>query len=265
MSLTTQQRKERDGKLTASRVACLMQGDEAKILNLWREMVGDPAYVEDDLSDIWAVQLGSLTESLNLEWYIRRTGRPLTRQGEVCLHPAVEWAACTLDAFDAQLDAVVEAKHVGGFEPREKVIERYQPQLHWQMYVTGTCVAAISIIEGAREPVITMVSIDVEYMDELERRAFAFMRCVDSLTPPVASPQMERAPQEQWRTVDLTGNNEWASYAGDWLENRDAQKTFAAAEKAIKGMIEPDVGVAHGHGINVKRSSNGALRIGAAK
>ena len=52
----------RDGKLTASAVACLMSGDADKILNLWRELTGDPSYVPEDLSDIWAVQLGSHTE-----------------------------------------------------------------------------------------------------------------------------------------------------------------------------------------------------------
>lgn len=99
MALTAAQLTAREGKLTASRVACLMTGDEAKILDLWREMVGDPAHVPEDLNGVWAVRLGELTEPLNLEWYERRTGKPVTRRGEVVVHPIVTWAACTLDGW----------------------------------------------------------------------------------------------------------------------------------------------------------------------
>ena len=38
-----------------------MTGDEHKILNLWREMVGDPEYTPIDLSDYWPAVLGSFT------------------------------------------------------------------------------------------------------------------------------------------------------------------------------------------------------------
>ena len=85
--LTAEQLKARDGKLTASRVACLMTGDAEKIMNLWREMVGDPSFVADDLSGVWPVQLGSATEMLNLDWYTRRTGRqsaPHSPRGSYC-------------------------------------------------------------------------------------------------------------------------------------------------------------------------------------
>lgn len=128
--LTEAQLRARDGRLTASRVAALMTGDEAKILDLWREMVGDPAWTPEDLSGVWPVQLGIATEALNLEWYARKHG-PLTRQGEVVIHPTADWAVCTLDGFDAALPGPVECKHVGGREPLERVLERYQPQLHW--------------------------------------------------------------------------------------------------------------------------------------
>src|SRR5690606_3259307 len=177
----------RDGKLTASAVACLMTGDADKILNLWRELTGDPSYVPDDLSDIWAVQLGSHTEPLNLDWYERRTGKTLSRRGDVVVHPKREWAACTLDAWDDALACPVECKHVGGFEKTPVVLERYAPQAHWQMIVTGAKQCVFSIIEGAREPIIETVSLDADYAAELWRRAEQFMECVFNLTPPVVA------------------------------------------------------------------------------
>src|SRR5690606_21636023 len=74
MSLTAAQLQARGGKLTASRVAVLMRGDERALYGLWREMTGDPSYVPEDLSGVWPVQLGAVTEALNLSWYARITG-----------------------------------------------------------------------------------------------------------------------------------------------------------------------------------------------
>ena len=90
MALTEAQKLARAGKLTASRVACLMTGDKAKIMAVWRELCGDPTYQEENLDDVWAVQLGSLTESLNLDWYEKIKNKTLTRRGEVIVSPQYE-------------------------------------------------------------------------------------------------------------------------------------------------------------------------------
>lgn len=258
--LNAAQMKARDGKLTASRVACLMTGDNDKILNLWRELVGDPAYVEEDLLDVWAVQLGSCTEALNLEWYERRTGRDLSRHGEVVTRTGFDWATCTLDAFDAQMRAPVEAKHVGGFEKHEAVIARYMPQMHWQMLCTETNLCLLSVIEGAREPVIDQVQLDGAYASELWDRAFRFMQCVWNLTPPVEMAPVA-APVKAEKSYDLTGNNEWAAEAVTWVTTRQAAKDNAAADKAIKAMVPADAAKCAGHGIAVSRNRAGSLSI----
>lgn len=258
--LSPDQLKARDGKLTASRVACLMTGDAEKIMNLWREMVGDPAYIEEDLSDVWAVQLGSHTEVFNLDWYEKRTGRSLTLRGDVIVHPNYPWAAATLDGFDTAHNAPVECKHVGGFEKTETVIQRYYPQATWQMFVTRTRRCVFSIIEGAREPIIETVDLSDEYLAELFDRAEQFMECVRDMTPPVVLAPVA-APVKAEKTYDMTGNNEWASNAVTWMTTRQARKDNEAADKAIKSLIAADAIKCHGHGIAVSRSKAGSLSI----
>lgn len=262
--LSPTQLAARDGKLTASRVACLMTGDEAKILNLWRELVGDPAFEPEDLSGVWAVQLGSHTEVLNLDWYERRTGRVLQRRGDVAVMATAPWAACTLDGWDDEIGAPVECKHVGGFEKTSTIIERYSPQAHWQMVVTGARQCIFSIIEGAREPVVEVVSFDEDYAAELWSRAVQFMECVWSLTPPVVLPPVA-APIKPEKTYDMTGNNQWASNAFQWAETRQAYKDNEAATKALKGLIPPDAVKCLGHGIIASRSKAGAITIKATE
>jgi predicted phage-related endonuclease len=258
--LSPDQIKLRDGKLTASRVACLMTGDAEKVMNLWRELVGDPAFVAEDLSAVWPVQLGAHTEVLNLDWYERRTGKPLSKRGDVMVHAQHDWAAATLDGWDDDLSAPVECKHVGGFEKTAAILERYAPQAHWQMIVTGARQCVFSIIEGAREPVIEIVERDDWYASVLWERAEQFMECVRSLTPPVVQAPVA-APVKAEKTYDMTGNNQWASEAVTWITTRQAAKDNAAADKALKAMIPADAIKCLGHGITASRSKAGAISI----
>lgn len=262
--LSPDQVRQRDGKLTASCVACLMTGDADKMMNLWREMVGDPAFVPEDLSGVWAVQLGSHTEVLNLDWYERRTGKPLSRRGDVVVHPNFDWAAATLDAWDDDLRAPVECKHVGGFEKTAAILDRYAPQAHWQMMVTGAERCVFSIIEGAREPVIEIMSMDRDYAAELLVRAKAFMLCVQTLTPPVAIAPVA-PPARPEKTYDMTGQNKWAAEAVTWVTTKQAAKDNAAATAELKALVPADAIRAHGHGISIVRNKAGSLSIRATE
>jgi predicted phage-related endonuclease len=237
-----------------------MTGDPEKLMNLWRQMTGDPSYEEEDLSGIWAVALGSHTEPLQLDWYERRTGKPLSRRGDVIVHPLHDWAACTLDAWDNDLMCPVETKHCGGFEKTEAILARYAPQAHWQMIVTGADKCIFSIIEGAREPIIETVPWNDEYAKELWSRAEQFMECVSSLTPPVVLPPVV-APAKPEKTYDLTGNNSWAADAIGWITTKDAADAFGKHAKAIKEMVPADAIKCRGHGIEVSRNKAGSLSI----
>jgi hypothetical protein len=123
--LSAEQIKTRRGKLTGSRIACLMKGDAKAIHELWLEMTDDPSFVPEDLSRVWPVRLGECTEQLNCDWYQLKNNSALTRRGEVVVHHKFPWAAVTLDAWIEVLNCPLEAKHVGGREPLEVIIERY--------------------------------------------------------------------------------------------------------------------------------------------
>lgn len=229
-----------------------MTGDENKQLNLWRRLVGDPEYVPDDLSGIWPVALGSVTENLNLDWYERKTGGAVARRGEVVVSPKADWAACTLDGWDDLAACPIECKHVGGREPLAKVIARYQPQFHWQMLVTQSNCVMASVIEGANEPIITKIDYVLEYANELWSRAEKFMWHVTSLTPPVTIAPVA-PPAKATVTYDFTGKNEWADHAATWLETVDAKKKAESAEAGLKALVPADAQVAFGHGVEITR------------
>jgi len=262
--LTDAQKVAREGKLTASRIGALVSGDKQKVLDLWKEMIGDQGYVEPDLSDVWPVQLGIATEDLNLRWYSKKTGNSLSKKGDVIVHPDYDWAAATLDAYDDILQCPVEAKCVGGWEKTDTVIQRYMPQLQWQCEVMQSKQCAISIIAGAAEPYVEYVNYDKDYADELMARAHRFMNHVWMMTEPVViEPAPVYVPFEHMRELNLTTNNAYAEAADDWLLNKGAAAKFTKAADDIKGMVPADVKRIFGRGLQAKRSKNGSIRITA--
>lgn len=260
--LTKKQIKARKGKLTASRVACLMTGDKDEIYNLWREMVGDPDYIVEDLSGVWPVQFGIATEPINLDWYGRIWG-PVSRQGEVVVGDP-DWLACTLDGWDDSRSIPIECKTCGDWQDIDVIVARYLPQVTWQMLCTKTHKAALSVILGGREPRVEFIDIDHQYAGELFKRASVFMDCVRNLREPVGFPKLE-PPAPATVVYDMTGNNTWADHAANWLQHKAGHLLYEMANRDLKGLVPSDAGRCHGHGIEIKRAKSGALTVRAAK
>jgi len=256
--LNAAQIARRAGKLTASRIACLMTGDADKIHRLWREMIGEE--LPEDLSHIWAVRLGEITEQLQCDWYEERQRQDITRRGEVCVHPDIEWAACTLDGWIDALKCPLEAKHVGGREPLEVVIDRYQPQMQWTMFVTNAQQCALTIIVGAAPPVVEFIDRADDYIDEMIRRGDQFMQCVASRTPPVDLPAVP-SPVDAKAVYDMTASNEWCSYAVEWLTTRDAAGINEDSSKLLKSLVPADAKKAYGAGVSITRNRAGNLSL----
>lgn len=255
--LTPAQIEARRGKLTASRVACLMTGDAIAIMRLYREMIGEE--LPEDLSAVWPVRLGEATEQLNLDWY-EMSGSPLTRRGEVVTHRLYPWAAATLDGWDETLGCPVETKHVGGREPLEVIIDRYQPQMQWQMECTGATQCALSVVMGANAPVVEYVERDAAYAGEMLNRGRQFMACVEKRREPVVLDPVP-VPVDATKIYDMTGNNAWALHAGQWIETREAASRNKDAEKILKAAVPDDAKKCHGHAIQITRDRAGRLSL----
>ena len=175
--------------------ARLMSGDAAKINSLWLEKTGQE--MPEDLSDVWPVQLGTVTEQLNLDWYERRQRQAISRRGDVVEHYAYDWACCTLDGWIDDMQCPIECKHVGGREPWEVIEERYQPQLQWQMEVTGANQCALSVIMGVSEPIVEFIKRDIAYATQLTRSRQAVYRARPQQDAAGRSARRARADRRQ--------------------------------------------------------------------
>jgi hypothetical protein len=257
--LGAEDRKMRLCGLGGSDANVLMSGDGERILRLWQ--LKRQEIPEEDLSDRLQVALGSWTEPFNRMWYEKLTGQAVIDAGRSTSCKRHPWRRCLLDGIVEETNAVFEAKHTGAFVKLEEVLERYMPQLQHNMAVAECGTAVLSGIFGNHKYEMFEVAADWLYQLELLEAEAGFWDCVQSGTVPVAPPVPLPPKPIGVREVCLEGNNSWASAAVDWLEHRDAAKRHAAACGTIKGLVEPDVARAFGHGIEARRSKSGALSI----
>ncbi len=210
------------------------------------------------------MQLGIVTETLNLNWYAHSVERPVTRRGQVCVSERFPILACTLDGFDEGLRGPVQAKHCNPF--RKDAREAYTPQVMHEMIVTKTEKAILSIIYGTNEPVYELVEFDEMFADDYVRKCQEFWQFVlDDKEPPGAPALAPPEGPKLMRRMDMSGSNAWAANAADWLQTKKAAATFEAAAKELKGLVEPDVSEAFGAGLVAKRNKAGALSIKESK
>src|SRR5437016_7236000 len=75
----------------------IMGSDEGALLRLWREKRGEVE--REDLSGNLIVQLDTVTEHLNRQWYERQSGQVVTDVQRRVQHPVIRWMAATLDGM----------------------------------------------------------------------------------------------------------------------------------------------------------------------
>lgn len=257
--LNAEQIAARKGKLTGSRIAALMKGDAKEIHNLWLELTGQE-FEHEDLSRVWPVQLGACTEVLNLDWYQLKNNTAVSRRGEVVVHPEYDWAAVTLDGWLDDLNCPIEAKHVGGREPLEVIIERYWPQMGWLMECTGASQCALSVIMGASEPIVEFIERDDNYIAEMIASGEQFMQHVANKTPPVVLDAVP-APIDASKVYDMSEDNVWGDQAMAWLDTRFAASENKEAEKILKSRVPEDAKKCMGHGVRITRDRAGRLSL----
>lgn len=231
----------------------IMSGDREKILDLWRVKTGGEP---EDLSDVFAVQLGTVTEDFNLSWFEKKTGITLDRGVSRANNAYSVPLTATLDGEG--IGCIVEAKHVSHRFGLAATLAKYQAQLHHNMICARVTKAYLSVISGNEYDYVE-VDYDLEYAGKLIEAEREFWECVTLKIPP--SEIAIVTPPEATRTVDMTGNNEWADLAHEWWTTKDHADRFEKADKAIKKLIPADVRSASGHGIKVTRDKRGYLRV----
>lgn len=243
----------------------ILGGNEEEILRLWREKRGEIPH--QDLSDDLAVMMGCYTEPFNIAWFTKRTGLEVGVPRRLA-HPEIPYMRANLDGWVHEEDVPIEAKHVGGFQKWSEVLAQYMPQLTHIMIVSQRDHIYLSALIGNSDWRCERIAYDPFFGEALLEAEKNFWDCVQSGNAPCAIRAEPPPPGEITREVDMTKDmraNEWAYYAVDWLNSKEAVAKFDKAARALKGMVDSDVKTAAGYGIVIERDRRGALRIKAAQ
>ena len=260
-SLTATQRDER--KIGGSDAAVIVNGKhfDKTLYELWLEKTGlaEP----EDLTWKLPVQMGVATEALNRRWFEKETGNTVEISEETLVHPEFSYITANLDGI-VRPNMVFEAKHSSPFN-KANPVETYYPQCQHYLAVTGFDAVALSIFRGTSEWKLYEVERNDSYIAELIEKESAFWWCVTEDIEPDGAPTSMDAPVIlPTKTVDMTGSNEWASNAVAWLENFEGNQKFTKAKSELKKLVDEDVALAKGHGVQAERKS-GKIYIKAEK
>lgn len=253
---------DRKAFINASEAPTIVAGDPAAVMRLWEEKTGRAE--PEDLSGVLPVQLGSYTEAFNLHWFERVSGLKVTGRQDVLKDGFLRATIDGKTEYQGE-PCVVEAKHIGAFSKVDDAVQQYMPQIHVQMHLAECRQAILSILHGTQNYEWVHVEFDDAYWSAVLARLNDFHTCVAFDQPPHNTAPLEAPKPTTFKPYDMTGHNEWASHAADWLATKAAADTFKAAEKHIKALVPEDASEVTGHAIIVKRSKAGALSIKGAK
>ena len=257
--MTPERRAERMTRIGGSDVGKITSG---LWLELFLEKTGRSE--PEDLTWVLPVQIGVVTEELNLRFFEHATGHQVFGRGEVYIYPGRQYIGVTIDGLTMieGKPAVVECKHVNAFSKIEEIERRYYGQCAHSMLCTGASVAFLSVIIGTQRHEIIEIHRSEDYLAQLLELETAFWSYVErDEPPPQQEPLVTPARPDALRIVDMTGNNLWASLAGDWLASLAQAQVCERAARALRRLVEPDVAEATGAGISIKRSRDGKLLL----
>jgi hypothetical protein len=139
--------------------------------------------------------------------------------------------------------------NVGGHEPIETIVDRYQSQMQWLMECTTADQCGLSVIFGASVPVVEYIERDAGYAAEMVIRGRLFMECVRQRREPVQLPPPPPPPVVVSKNYSMDGSNKWADAAVTWLTTKVAASDHAAAERTLKELVPPDEKACTGYSV----------------
>lgn len=248
---------DRQGFIGGSDCVKIMEGDWLK---LWQVKTG--RVKDEDLSDNIAVQLGSFTESFNLNWFEKQRNCVLSHhQYEVFTDIGHVPAKGMVDAmWDG---AVVEAKHTGSHNNMESITERYMPQIQLYCHLTNADGAYLSVIFGNSRWESAYVRYNQEYFNSMWAVVSDFwdyvLRDEEPVGIDVQPLSIDKIEVDEMVRRDASGDNEFVSNAHDYILHKAAATAFENAKKNLKQMVADNEREVYCDQLTIKRSKNGSL------
>lgn len=150
---------ERKGFIGGSDAVKIMRGDW---LDLWKIKTG--RVEPDNLDHVLPVQLGILTEDLNLSWFEREEQMTVSNK-QLKIKKDLDGVPITgtLDGM-VYSKSIIEAKHTNAFSNMKKVSDYYKAQVQLYMWLAEADNCYLSVIFGNHKWDWSIIAYDDGYM-----------------------------------------------------------------------------------------------------
>lgn len=275
--------EERRNTIGGSDINIIAGGDAAMVNKLYEEKVTG---IREDLSMVWPIIMGHITEDANTEWTECKQGIEIVDRQRVIRGVKHPFMRCTLDGAVRKYRnraAVFDAKFTLGRPLRgeewsdviPRLIAKYTPQLHWNGYLLQEAdgkkvdYGLLSILRAGNEPSFHEIKLDHAYTEHLIGLAQYFMGCIELGTPPEEIAAHEPpTPVEERVPVDMTETSHdphWKEWAGIWTQTVGAADSCKKAEAELKKLVPKSASEAYGHGVRIRVAKNNAKKIEVIK
>ena len=217
------------------------------LIQLWK--VKTKRDMEEDLSNVFRVQLGVHTESFHIDWLAKTefAGKIITKPLRV-----KEFTFLNVPLFahlDAKVDNVIlECKHSNARATVEHKARYYAPQLHHYMKVYNQDWCYLSVILGNDDPKVVRVDWNQEFYDRLFAKMKRFWLFVKNDKQPPESYGKNGSDVKAEEHVLVDGMKDYLEFDNELYRSLDgmmnqyqgAVTSFEDAKKKIKLLVPKD-------------------------
>lgn len=211
----------------------------------------------EDLSDVFPVQMGILSEELNIKWFEKRQDYKVLRGG--CYSNAFAQRTyknyypffCHTDGIVlnsyGERDTFLECKHTNPFGTIKDKITSYMPQLQFYMMHLKVNSCWLSIIRGNAEPIVHEIESNAVYQEELNGLCCEFWDRVQHRNPYIEgdnymTPHHDLVDDiyiDNKKDYDMK-DTEWDNICDRLDQTAGAVDIFNDAKKELKALVPKD-------------------------
>lgn len=255
---------ERKGFIGGSDLYNILRGDWH---DLWLVKTGRKQ--PDDLSHIFKVNLGNVTERYNLEWLSKDTGLAIADEQSVAftelLGVPFKGQADAIGTDEQGVRYLIECKHTSSNRSMNQMLDSYMPQIQLYMCLFQLKQAYLSVIFGNEHDYCT-VDYNQDYLHAVVTKVAEFWQLVTSDTEPSYDLTTFKI---DWSAININGlklrdaskDNHFTSLASDFVSTVDTAKEHEAIKKELRSLVADDEREVFCDLLTIKRDKRGACRI----
>jgi len=261
-------KKSREGKVSASIIRYILGSvdsqEKAKRILTGNQTKEEIAEVENNPR----VMIGTVTEGIN-KVLLENTLNIEVLNVEPFTHPDNLLHTASPDGIVAKefcdVPTLIECKHTSSYNSINKVYDTYNPQLQWQLYVTGYQKVILSVIYGNdyRSDSILYVERNDVYIAEMLGKINAWyekhITNDEPIVDDVVAPQS--IPLDDRKDYDYSTNNEWVNHSINFVLSKKQHDLHVTTKRELKKLIPNDAKTVMGGGIQVNIGKTGKVTM----